>query len=133
MIRKSERPFNFSDEQIAHLKHIHPRLRTLNRYAICELRRIGWAILTDAQYRDSGKFLGTLSIRMNTLVRARDGILSAGQNQQPQLIEIVINSREGSDRGAGKTKVGGFGNTDHDMIRAQIVADFLLPFSEMSF
>jgi hypothetical protein len=48
MIRKSERPFNFTDRQIAHLKHIHPRLRTLNRYAICELRRIGWAILTDA-------------------------------------------------------------------------------------
>jgi hypothetical protein len=114
MIRKSERPFNFTDRQIAQLKQIHPRLRTLNRNAICELRRIGWTTLTDAQYRDIGKSLETLSIRINNFLRARQGILSAGQNQQPQLIEIVIGSicdkcdglraRDGDDNGEAASR-----------------------------
>ena len=92
MIRKSERPFNFTDRQIAQLKQIHPRLRTLNRNAIGELRRIGWTTSTDGQYRKIGKSLETLSIRIKHFLRARQEILSAGQNQQPQLIEVVVSS-----------------------------------------
>lgn len=99
MIRKRERPFNFTDRQIAQLKKIYAGLRTLNRKARFELRRIGWSTLNDAQYRDTGKSLEALSMRINNFLRTLEGILSAGQNQQPQLFEIVIGSR--CDRCAG--------------------------------
>ena len=68
MIHKSERPFNFTDRQIAQLKKIHAGLRTLNRTARFELRRIGCNTSTDGQYRKIGKSLETLSIRIKNFL-----------------------------------------------------------------
>ena len=90
MIRKNQRPFNFTDRQIARLQQIYCRLRTVNREANCQLRRIGCEILSDVQYRRAGKDLRALAIRMDSLVGYRQEILAAGRRQQPSLIELVI-------------------------------------------
>jgi hypothetical protein len=106
MIRKSERPCNFTDRQIAQLKQIHSRLRTLNRNAICELRRISRTVLNQTQYREAGESFGTLAIRMISLLRVHQEILSAGHKQEPQLIQVlpVTCCNKCSENGAVRTK-----------------------------
>jgi hypothetical protein len=92
MIRKSERPFNFTDSQIEQLKRIYRGLRKLYRQATCDLQRISRTVLNQTQYREAGKSLGTLAIRMISLLRVRQEILLAGQKQEPQLIQLVIDA-----------------------------------------
>ena len=90
MIRKNQRPFNFTAPQIARLQQIYRRLRAVNREAICELRRIGCEILSDNQYRRAGKDLRALAIRMDSLMGDRREILAAGQKQRPQIFNLVL-------------------------------------------
>jgi hypothetical protein len=106
MIRKSERAFNFTDRQVAHLKQIRRSLRTLNHQATCELRRIRRTVLNHTGYREAGESLGTLAIRMISLLRVRQEVLSAGHKQEPQLNQVVIDTccNKCSENDAVRTK-----------------------------
>src|SRR6266849_1818642 len=91
MLLKKDRPFFFTDQQMAQLRSTNGTLRQVNRDARRELRGIG-ADLTDKQYRDAGLWLGNLAIRMISVLRLREGVLNSGRQQQPKHFEVVFGS-----------------------------------------
>lgn len=86
VIRKNQRPFNFTEQQRRQLKRTIPSLRKLNRAAHRKLRRIGCTDLTHKQCCEAGDTLGIIAIQMNSVLRVRTGILIAGRRQQATLI-----------------------------------------------
>ncbi len=92
MIRKDQRPFNFTDWHVQQLTRSTRSLRRINRAALCELRRIEGTDLTHTQYREAGESVGIMAIRMTLLLRLRQEILVAGREQQQQLIQLIFSS-----------------------------------------
>jgi hypothetical protein len=74
MLRKDQRRFSFTDWQILQLKQSIRRLHKLNRDAFGELRRVGRMLAT----------------RMISALRLRQEILTAGREQQPVRIEVIV-------------------------------------------
>ena len=89
MLLKKNRPFFFTDQQMAQLSSTNGTLRQLNRDARRELRGIG-AGLTDKQYREAGLLLGKLAIRMISILRLREDVLNSGREQRPTRVELMI-------------------------------------------
>ena len=92
MIRKDQKPFSFTDWHVQQPRRSTHSLRKINRAALCELRRIGRTSLTHTQLREASKSIGIMASRMILLLRLREGILVAGREQQPQLIQIIFSS-----------------------------------------
>jgi hypothetical protein len=90
MIRKNQRPFDFTDRQILQLKRSNRSLRKLNRDALGELQRVGGRALTRTQCREAGESLGILAIRMITMVRILQETLVAGRENEVQLIQVIF-------------------------------------------
>jgi hypothetical protein len=90
MLRKNQRPFNLTDGQVQQLELISTRLRKLNRDAQDELQRIEHCYLTARQLGEAGESLGILATRMTSALQFRQGILTAGRQQQLCTIEVTF-------------------------------------------
>ena len=93
MIRKSQRPFTFTDSQVQQLNRTNNTLRQLNRTARDVLRRIGHLYLTPAQYGEAAKSLETVAIRMTSALRFRRELIAAGREQLPQRIGVIFGGK----------------------------------------
>ena len=100
MLRTNQRPFYFTDTQVQELKRTNDTVRKLNRIARGELRRIGQLGLTPRQHREAGESLGIVAIRMTSVLRFRQEILTAGRQQQPLriVVRFVMRCRDCSER-----------------------------------
>jgi hypothetical protein len=90
MLRTNQRPFYFTDTQVQQLKRTNDTVRKLNRIARGELRRIGQLGVTPRQHREAGESLGTIATRMTSVLQFRQGILTAGRQQQPLRIVVRV-------------------------------------------
>jgi hypothetical protein len=97
MIRKNQRPFNFTDWQVQQLNRTNYTMRQLNRIARDVLRRIGHLYLTPRQYREAVTSLATVTIRMTSALQFREAILTAARQQQLQLIVLHFGSSESEE------------------------------------
>jgi hypothetical protein len=73
---------------VQQLKPISHTLRTLNRDALRELRRIKHTGLTRTRYREAGDSFGTTATRMISALRFRDEILKAEQPQEKFCFDV---------------------------------------------
>ena len=86
MLRKNQRPFNFTTGQVHQLKQIDHGFRQFNRIARAHLRRIKHLDLNPRQYYEAGESLEMVTTRMTSSLRFRQEIVRVGQQQQPLLI-----------------------------------------------
>jgi hypothetical protein len=93
MLSKNQRPVYFTDGQLQQLRRNTDSLRKLNRVALGALRRIGYTVVTDSEYRDAGDSFSMVASRMGTLLRVRRELLAAGREQLPQRIEVIFGGK----------------------------------------
>jgi hypothetical protein len=90
MIRKNQRPLNFTDSQVQQLGRNKHSLRKLNRVALGALRRIRSTALTNRQYRDAGDSFSRMADQMMSALRVRRELIAAGRERLPDRIELIF-------------------------------------------
>jgi len=90
MIRKNQRPLNFTDSQVQQLRQNTCGLRKLNRAALVALRRVGCESLTDKERRAAGDSFATIAAQMTFAFRVRRELLTAAAEQVPERINVIL-------------------------------------------
>ena len=90
MLRRNQRPLSLTERQSQQLKDTNASLRKLNRASLRQLQRVGYSDLTDTQYSEAGNSLGIVAIRMNSVPRFREQIMTYAREQEPGLFQLVL-------------------------------------------